>query len=429
MTVAELTFRLQRVLAMGSDGHAEIAQFRGALTTIPGVRPDFLIDVDGDGYTAYRVEAAPGGPINPKFEHKFAPLKEGFPRLLSIDGKPISEWVRAAEPYIPRGSDSALRWRAMYILQELPFLRRALRLPNAPTIPVRLASADRKSEVEFDAPTNKYQRFHFAVPKPECRILDGNIGYLWISDPSSNGTEIIINGMPKLRETRGLVLDLRDNEGGAGLETLRVIVAYLLPHDRPRRAIGELVHWRGDVWKDDEVSTHTRGLSAEGRRLVSTFQESIKRTWQPPKGRATESRTVFLARAEAEPELQPYDDERFPKTYAYTAPVVVLFNQRCFSAAEIFLAGIREVDGVTLVGSASTVGGGGSSEQFRLRNSGLDVCLSRFVFVRADGTLIDGRGIMPDVVVEPDSDYYLGVRDRMLEQAVTVLTRKIDGRK
>ncbi len=150
MTIAQLTFRLQRVLAMGGDGHAMIGQFPGALQTVQGKRPDFLIDMNGDGYTAYRVERVAGGSVNPKFEHRFLPLKEGYPHLLAIDGKPMAEWVRAASRYIYQGPSPGVRWQAMRILQELPFLRRELDLPDAPTIRVRLASADRKEEVEID---------------------------------------------------------------------------------------------------------------------------------------------------------------------------------------------------------------------------------------------------------------------------------------
>jgi len=319
----------------------------------------------------------------------------------------------------------------MRILQELPFLRRELHVPDAPTIRVRLASPDHKEEVEIDAPTSAHQRWHFAVPKPDWRILDGNIGYLWVQDPASGGAETIIRGMPKVRDARGLIIDLRDNGGGAGLDTLQIVCDYLLPPDRPRIAVGEIVHWRGDRWHTNtgEVSANTEGLSAEGRRFLTAFEQRFERKWQPPEGRATESRTVFLARAEAEPDLFPYKIDRWPKAYTYTAPVVVLFNHRCFSAAEIFLAGIREVPGVTLVGSAATAGGGGSPEFHRLRHSGLDVILSDTVFVRRDGTLIDGRGIAPDVVVEPDADSYVSARDRMLERAVEVLEEKIRVRK
>jgi len=214
MTIAQLTFRLQRVLAMGGDGHAGIGQFPGALQTVQGVRPDFLIDMSGDGYTAYRVERAAGGSVNPKFDHRFLPVKEGYPHLLAIDGKPMAEWVRAASPYIYRGPGPGVQWQAMRILQELPFLRRELHLPENPTIRVRLASADRKEEVVIDAPTNPYQRWHFAVPKPERRIIEGHIGYLWIDNPASGGAETIVRGMPELRDTRGLILDLREQSGG-----------------------------------------------------------------------------------------------------------------------------------------------------------------------------------------------------------------------
>jgi len=353
MSIADLTFRLQRVLALGSDGHAAMGQFDVAMQTARGAHPNFLIDMSGDGYTAYRVERVAGGTVNPKFEHRFFPLKEGYPNLLAIDGRPIGNWVQAASPYIYRGPELGVRWRAMRILQELPFLRRELHLPEAPTIRVRLATPDGKTEVEIDAPTNPYQQWHFAIPKPEWRVIEGNIGYLWIDNPASGGAETIIRAMPKLRDTRGLIIDLRDNGGGAGLDTLQLIAAYLLPPDRPRLAIGQIVHWQGARQSNNtaEVSSDSVGLSPEGRQFLVAFQEKFKRAWQPTSGRATESRTVFLARSEAEPNLFPYNIPQWPKAYPYTAPVVVLFDHRCFSAAEIFLAGIREVADVTLVGS------------------------------------------------------------------------------
>ena len=430
MTLAELTFRLQRVLALGRDGHAEMGQFYFAMRTVSGVFPDFLVDMTGEGYTAYLVEHAAGGPVNPQLEHRFVPLKEGYPHLLAIDGKQVAEWVQAATPYICKRPAPGVRWRAMRILQELPFLRRELHLPDSPTIRVRLASPDRKTEVEFDAPTNPYHRWHFAVPKPDWKILDGNIGYLWIQDPASGGAETIVRGMPKLRDTRGLIIDLRDNEGGAGLDTLQLILSYLLPPERPRAAIGRIIHWQGDrrATNTGEVFADSEGLSADGRRFLTAFEESFVAKWQPPPGRDTESRTVFMARAEAEPNLFPYNSDRWPKTYSYSEPVVVLFNHRCFSAAEIFLAGIQEVPDITLVGSAGTSGGGGPTKQFRLRHSGLDVILSDSVFVRSDGTLIDGRGIVPNIVVEADENYYLGGRDVMLERATEVLNEKIRAR-
>lgn len=427
MTLAELTNRLQRVLAMGRDGHAAIGQFNLAMQTAPGVRPDFLVDLDGDGYTAYLVGPAGEGAIHPTFDHRFTPLRPGYPKLLSIDGRPVSEWVRAASPWISKGPDPGVRWRAMRILQELPFLRREMHQPESPSIRVRLASRDGSDEIEIDAPTTPHQRWHFPVPRPPWRVLDGNVGYLWVDNPAAGVVEMIIRAMPELRDTKGLVIDLRDNTGGAGLETLQLLAAYLLPPDKPRIAVGQIVHWRGDRESTNtgEVSTTTDGLSAEGRSFLADFERKFERKWRPPAGRDAEPRTVFLARPEAEPDLFPYNHERWPDVFPYSAPVVVLFNHRCFSAAEIVLAGLAELPGVTLVGSATTDGGGGSPRDFQLRHSKLDVTLSGSVFVRRDGLPIDGRGIAPDVVVEPDADDYIGVRDRMLERAVEVLEEKL----
>jgi len=427
LTLVELTTRLQRVLAMGRDGHAAMGQLSVAMQAAPGVRPNFLIDLDGDGYTAYLAQPAGEGAVHPAYDHRFVPLRPGYPRLLALDGKPMAEWVRGASPFICKRTDLGVRWRAMRLLQELPFVRREMQRPESPTIRVRLASRDGSDEIEIDAPTNLYQRWHTPVPKPPWRVLDGNVGYLWIDNPAGGAVERIIRAMPELRDTKGLVIDLRDNPGGAGLETLQLLAPYLLPPDSPRIAVGQVVRWRGDRWYTNtgEVSATAEGLSAEGRSFLADFERKFEPKWQPPAGRATEARTVFLVRPEAEPDLFPYNHERWPDAFPYPAPVVVLFNHRCFSAAELVLAGLAELPGVTLVGTATTDGGGGSPRDFRLRHSKLDVTLSGSVFVRRDGRPIDGRGIGPDVVVEPDADDYLGDRDRMLERAVEVLEEKI----
>jgi C-terminal processing protease CtpA/Prc len=52
------------------------------------------------------------------------------------------------------------------------------------------------------------------------------------------------------------------------------------------------------------------------------------------------------------------------------------------------------------------------------------VSLTGMVFVTADGQLIDGMGIRPDIIAEPEVGYYLGTSDQMLDKAIAVLKEK-----
>ena len=132
----------------------------------------------------------------------------------------------------------------------------------------------------------------------------------------------------------------------------------------------------------------------------------------------------MLARPEAEPDLYPYNLENFPRDaiYHYDKQVVVLFDNRAFSAAELILAGLAELQGVTLIGTRTTAGGGGSPAEFLLTNTGLEFQVCNRVFLRRDGHLIDGCGVRPDICIEPEPEYFLGQEDRMLKRAVKFLS-------
>jgi hypothetical protein len=426
MTLAEFELRLQTILALGEDGHAGMSGLLPALRSISGTYPDVIIDVSGDEYVVYRIEDLPNGPINSRYKYRFRAIEKGFPYLVAIDGVPIEQWVSAASRYVPTGPPSAIRWRSMYLLPYLPVFRQELGLAERQTIPLTLQSLDQQRLIETQAPTFAYQRSHLKVPKPDWRIIN-RFGYIWVRNPASGGCEVILEAMPKFRETEGLIIDLRGNTGGAGIDALLFLAGYLLPPDSPRLIVGQVMQWKGTKWNVTNLfatDPADAGLSADARKLVKAFMEKPLESWLPPEHRPTERRPILLARPEAEPNLFPYNLEQFPKDaiYHYDKPVVVLSDNRVFSSGELLLAGLAEISGVTIIGSKTTAAGGGTSTEFRLEQSGLAVRLCDRVFLRADGSPIDGRGISPDIRIEPDAEYYFGQRDRALERAVEFLS-------
>jgi C-terminal processing protease CtpA/Prc len=304
---------------------------------------------------------------------------------------------------------------------------------------VRLASADGRRTIDIDAPTGKDSQFHFHVPKPDWGIIEGRIGYLNLRNSAGRVQTAIMETMPKLNSTEGLILDLRGNHGGEGSGLLKIVASYLVSTAEPRVVVGQVVRWKDARKTDwmlatpleldglkDEARAGVSGLSDPGRKSLEEFLARVKPKWQPPAHRPTVTEGVLLARREAEPAIFPYNSPLFPKdTYYYDKPVVVLYDHRCFSAAELFLASMRRLPNVTLVGTPTTTSGGGSPASFTLDNSGLTIFVSATAFVRADGRLIDGIGIEPDVTAEPDVDYYLGAADRMLDKAVEVVDQNI----
>lgn len=85
----------------------------------------------------------------------------------------------------------------------------------------------------------------------------------------------------------------------------------------------------------------------------------------------------------------------------------MLQDSGCFSATDVFLAALKMVPGVTLMGEA---GGGGSGAAVRhTLASGITVRLSTMAPDQASGELFDGVGIHPHVLLDREaSDLLVG---------------------
>jgi hypothetical protein len=103
----------------------------------------------------------------------------------------------------------------------------------------------------------------------------------------------------------------------------------------------------------------------------------------------------------------------------FTKPVVVLMSRCTFSAAEIFVSAMRVFPNVTLVGDTTT--GGIGNPVYRELPNGWSYRLSTSIGALADGSIIDGKGIVPDVTIIPlKTDT---TTDIMLEKAIGVIMK------
>lgn len=112
-----------------------------------------------------------------------------------------------------------------------------------------------------------------------------------------------------------------------------------------------------------------------------------------------------------------------PDIYHYKKPVVVLMNAKCFSATDIFLAGLKGMRNVTLLGVPSG-GGSARSQDVALGASPFVVTIASMASFQRDGKLFEGNGVQPDVVVAPVPQYHIGGGDNALEETV----KRIKGR-
>jgi C-terminal processing protease CtpA/Prc len=105
-------------------------------------------------------------------------------------------------------------------------------------------------------------------------------------------------------------------------------------------------------------------------------------------------------------------------------PVVVLMDESCFSATDIFLGAMRLMPNVTLMGLPSG-GGSGRSRDFVLPNSRLTVVISTMASFQPSGQLYDGIGIVPTVVVPRTLEGVATGQDTQMASAVRYLRDRI----
>ena len=118
--------------------------------------------------------------------------------------------------------------------------------------------------------------------------------------------------------------------------------------------------------------------------------------------------------------------------WRYNRPVVLLIGQKCMSSNECFIAMMSGDSDLITMGDHTC----GSSGNPRMLNLPLDITVSlpRWIDYLPDGTPLDERGFEPHVKFEPTPGAYEGNRDDLLTAAVermrkvTLPERAIEGR-
>ncbi|MCX4240518.1 S41 family peptidase [Paraliomyxa miuraensis] len=189
----------------------------------------------------------------------------------------------------------------------------------------------------------------------EHRMLDGDVGLLAFNVWMLPMVQEVTRAMAEMRGEgmRGLVIDLRGNPGGVG--TMVVPVARLL-----LREDGSL-----------------------GTLRFRDFEQKLAVDGQPQ---------------------------------AFDGPVAVLVDEGTASASELFVVGLHDLGRITVVGAHPSAGAALPSLIEELHGGAL---LQYVVadFVSPKGTVVEGKGVVPDVpVVETREDFAAG-RDPVLEAA------------
>jgi hypothetical protein len=390
----DLGIELQKIIALGIDGHAEVS---GYVLPSQGYLP-FLVEPDGQRFVAFRSD-------------RTGFLADGFPYLTKIDGKAVADWCEAAAVLVPKGSPQYVRWQCLRLLRDLDYLRGVLGVRESNSVQVELVAANGKDRKTATLPVAKRPPAYGRWPRAGSALLDGKIGYLRLPEmDAATSVQEIKKWMPEFRNTAGLVVDVRDN-GGGSRDALLLLYSYLAaPGDTPR-VVSSAAYRLHEQHKADHLAPRfmyradAKEWAEEERRAIGQFVKTFSPEWQPPKGEFSDWHYLVLSRVDN------------PDVYQYTKPVVVLMNAKCFSATDIFLAGLNGMTNVTLLGSPSG-GGSARSQRVVLGETPLTLRIGSMASFQADGKLFDGHGVHPDVLVEPAPEYYIGGEDSMLTEAL-----------
>ncbi|HEX8288384.1 MAG TPA: S41 family peptidase [Pyrinomonadaceae bacterium] len=258
--------------------------------------------------------------------------------LTAVDGRNAREVLAEKRAAIKSSSANAVN-RFAY----------ARLLSGAENTPVVLGFLDLNNQVkEVTLFRRANNNFNFSASELVSRRLPSNIGYIRFDEFKSSFLKPYKKALIELKDTKGLIIDLRFNAGGE---------AYAMEEIAER-------------FFSEKVS----------------FGKAKTRTGKMPK---------FLGISLVPKELFVGDDDM----HLYSAPVVVLISSYSASASEHFAVGMQESGRAKIVGSQSCGCLLGIIGKTKIE--GAELYLSQIDFISAQGKRIEGVGVTPDLPVAP----------------------------
>jgi carboxyl-terminal processing protease len=232
----------------------------------------------------------------------------------------------------------------------------------------------------------------------EHRMLDGQVGYLAFNVWMLPMVKQVQAGMQELRAAgmRALVLDLRGNPGGVG--AMAVPVARLLLAEEGSLGTLRFRDFEQELVVEPAIEAPAEGAASEGTPAAAAD------------GGSTSTPAAAGALAGSPSTATPAASK------AFSGSVTVLVDEGTASTSEIFIVGLADLGRITVVGARPSAGAALPSVIEELHGGAL------LQYVVADyrspkGTVVEGKGIVPDVQVTETREAFAAGRDPVLEAA------------
>jgi C-terminal processing protease CtpA/Prc len=333
-----------------------------------------------------------------------------FPILNSINSIQIDDWVKLADHLSMTGSSQANkvgRSRAMRMVGQV--LRNAgLELDsNRVTLTLESGSGSQQSfafDLLMTAPTVSDLATSYSS--------EDSIGILKIPEMSEARDDLktVQDFFASSRRSAGIVIDVRGNKGGsrhilkavfANLTNEASTVTTAAIYKKPRTNTRDRPN--GYLRNRFMFPIRADSLTSADLAAIEKFSDGFIPEWQPAFGDFSELHFLILHGSKRGLEF-------------VQKPVIVLQDEHCGSATDIFLGSIQGLPNVTTMGTTS-LGTSGRANAFKLKESGLEFQVSTMVSYQKNGQLFDHNGVQPDIHIPELLEHHLNGQDYLLEYA------------
>ena len=389
VSVCFLTNRLEYIINRLGDGHASVSSSQPSLKKTSGRLPFRTVYSDG------RIVCLHGT------EEEL--LNKEYPYLKEVNEVSVDQVLQTAFEMLPDVSEQFKQFYGAKMIKYIGYILSENDIEIGSMVTVTLENENGRT-IEYTAKVDyeieKSNQGRLAMLKMVMNafdhelIDDGEIGYMRISKMFLLGEAKVHKAMKEFRNTKGMIIDIRGNSGGNRLP-LMALAPYFIDSnsspvvvnvakfrtDSPNELTGEYLFDRYLFTEDFYYKSDSSAYNA-----IQDYKKTFSPEWDVDSTKFSNWHYAVIS---------PKKDENY---YYYNKPVIVLMDSYCFSASDIFLAGLKEFDNVTLVGSKSG-GGSGRSVKYELSNSKIHLKLSTMVSYQPNGQLYDGNGVDPDIEI------------------------------
>jgi C-terminal processing protease CtpA/Prc len=368
---------LARFMASLKDGHSAVSFYPGLSHSTPAVVirtiRERLARTPGEKPKAHAYVVS-----RDTTDERLKPLLPGS-EILEVDGIPTGElhayWGERVSGNTPQWIDYQCDRRLLQGLAESE-IDLTIREPGGSVKTVKIRRPPVKSEDERERERRAYED---TVQIATSKRLEGGWGYLRYRTFAFRTLRQTVKpfdeALDSIIDVPGLIIDLRGNGGGSSEAMNDVAGRFIME----RTSMGFF-------------------------NIRTPGQETIIEVWDDVTGSIT-----------SKPRLSAQ-----PRGDTYTGAVVIVVDRTCFSACEMFTAGLQAAGRALVVGPEATGGGSGGVSVSELP-SGARIQFSTAVAWRPDGQIIEGQGVAPDIRIPIRRADLASGRDRVLERAIKAL--------